>query len=124
VILLDSNALYWWMTEPAQLAPRACEAASGALGTVSVSVASIWELEVKRSAGRLTLPARAWEDFAEESFSVLSIEMADALAAARLPRHHADPFDRIIIAQASHRGLTIVTRDRAFGAYGVPTILA
>jgi PIN domain nuclease of toxin-antitoxin system len=50
--------------------------------------------------------------------------MADALAAAKLPRHHADPFDRIIIAQATHRGLTIVTRDRAFGAYGVPTILA
>jgi PIN domain nuclease of toxin-antitoxin system len=54
----------------------------------------------------------------------VSIEMADAQAAARLPRHHANPFDRIIIAQATRRRLTIVARDRAFEAYGVSTILA
>jgi len=55
---------------------------------------------------------------------VIAIERADAVAAARLPLHERDPFDRTIIAQALARGLTIVTRDGAFGVYGVPILAA
>jgi PIN domain nuclease of toxin-antitoxin system len=124
MILLDSNALFWWMSDPSILRPEARAAAAGERGLVHVSVASIWELEIKRVAGRLALPSSAWDSFAEEGFALLDLTMADVIEAARLHRHHDDPFDRVIIAQAQRRSLTIVSRDRSFLAYGVSLITA
>ena len=92
-----------------------------------ISVATIWEAAIKHAAGRLRLPEPPVESLSEvaleaEGFHVLTIRAAHAIAAATLPRHHRDPFDRMIIAQASAEGLTIVTSDPEFHAYGVPTL--
>ena len=89
-----------------------------------MSVATPWELEIKRRAGKLVLDERAWTEPRLAAFRLLPIEFEDALAAARLPLHHRDPFDRMIIAQALRRQLTIVTTDRAFDAYEVAVLPA
>jgi PIN domain nuclease of toxin-antitoxin system len=101
--LLDSGAL------------RQVEASA----RLSLSATSVWELEIKARAGKLDLPADLWDELPG-----LAIERADAVAAARLPLDDRDPFDCTIIAQALARGLTIVTRDGAFGVYGVPILAA
>lgn len=121
--LLDSNAVLWWATEPEELSEESRASLSMSPRLV-LSVASIWELEIKVAAKKLERPVGLWHDLADVGIDVIAIEQADALAAARLPLHHRDPFDRMIIAQALARGLTIVTRDAAFAAYGVPLLIA
>ena len=87
-----------------------------------VSVASLWEIEIKIAAKRLKLPPDFSDLVIEDSYEILDISLAHALASARLPRHHGDPFDRLLIAQAQAEGLTILTADRKFAAYDVAVI--
>jgi PIN domain nuclease of toxin-antitoxin system len=87
---------------------------------VLVSAASIWEIEIKRATGRLEAPGDVGERALDEGFAPLSITFEHALAAGRLPRHHRDPFDRMLVAQASIDGLTLVTADGELSAYEVP----
>ena len=122
-LLLDSSALLWLTVEPSQLASGALQRID-ASARLFLSVVSVWELEIKARAGKLDIPADLWDELPALAIEVIAIELADAVAAARLPLHHRDPFDRMIIAQALARGLTIVTRDQAFGAYGVPILAA
>lgn len=122
-LLLDSGALLWLTVEPSQLASGALQRID-ASARLFLSVVSVWELEIKARAGKLDIPADLWDELPALAIEVIAIELADAVAAARLPLHHRDPFDRVIIAQALVRGLTIVTRDQAFGAYDVPILAA
>jgi PIN domain nuclease of toxin-antitoxin system len=122
-LLLDSNALLWLTVEPSQLASGALQHID-ASARLFLSVVSVWELEIKARAGKLDIPADLWDELPALAIEVIAIELADAVAAARLPLHHRDTFDRMIIAQALARGLTIVTRDQAFGAYGIPILAA
>jgi PIN domain nuclease of toxin-antitoxin system len=122
-LLLDSNALLWLTVEPGKLDPRTLQQID-ASARIFLSVASIWELEIKAAARKLNRPPDLWSDLRHLGIDVIAIEQADALAAARLSMHHRDPFDRMIIAQALARGLTIVTRDDAFASYGVPILRA
>jgi PIN domain nuclease of toxin-antitoxin system len=89
---------------------------------VYFSAASAWELEIKAARGKLSLPAN-WL-LAAESTGFLQIPVTATLAqaSARLPWHHSDPFDRMIIAQAMEHGLQVATRDAFFGPYGVPVL--
>jgi PIN domain nuclease of toxin-antitoxin system len=91
---------------------------------VAVSAASAWEVSIKRALGKLTAPADLVEQMARQRFSQLPITVAHALMAGALPRHHDDPFDRMLVAQARIEGLTLVTRDPRIGLYDVPTIPA
>ena len=83
----------------------------------------MWEIEIKAKSGKLVRPAAdvvaaaGWEGYAE-----LAISARHAEAAGRLPLHHADPFDRVVIAQARTEGLTVVTRDGAFEPYDVDVL--
>ena len=123
MLLLDSNAFLFWTVTPKVLSASV----RGELATsprLYLSVVSIWELEIKVARGRLSVPPELWDDLPQIGIEVLPIEKADALAAARLPSHHRDPFDRMIVAQALARGLTIVTRDAALMAYGAPILAA
>ncbi|NIR60582.1 MAG: type II toxin-antitoxin system VapC family toxin [Gammaproteobacteria bacterium] len=86
---------------------------------IFASAASVWELEIMHAKGKLTLPGSVLEGLAKMSVPALSIDAEDAAAAATLPRHHDDPFDRMLVAQAMRRSLTIVTSDDGFKAYGV-----
>ena len=87
---------------------------------VHVSAATVWELSIKAALGKLDLDgADLVEEIEANGFVELPMTARHSLAAATLPRHHDDPFDRMLIAQARIEGLTIVTRDPAFRDYGV-----
>ncbi len=123
-LLLDSHVLLWALVEPARLAgPAATEIASPA-NAVFVSTASVWELEIKRACGKLVLPDDWLGALDEAGFVDLPIKRHHGMTAARLPWHHRDPFDRLLIAQAMTEGLRFVTADRFAAAYGVPVLAA
>lgn len=122
-LLLDSHAYLWWLSDDAQLSVTARLAIASPANAVLVSAATIWEIEIKRALGKLD----AGDDdlvaeIAANGFGDLAIGPSHAAAAARLPRHHSDPFDRMLIAQALAEGLACVTADPAFRDYGVATL--
>jgi PIN domain nuclease of toxin-antitoxin system len=122
-ILLDSHALLWALHAPDRLEKRAAAEISDSRQGVYFSAASVWELEIKAAKGKLTLPD-GWIDAAEETgFLPLPITAADARASARLPWHHNDPFDRVLVAQAIEHGLRLATRDAWIEAYDVPVLV-
>ena len=91
---------------------------------VAVSAASIWELEIKIAAGKLQSDVELLEEIRRVGYRVLPIAAEHGVAAARLPPHHRDPFDRMLIAQAQLEGLTVVTSDPRFERYAVATMPA
>jgi PIN domain nuclease of toxin-antitoxin system len=89
-----------------------------------VSMATVWELEIKRGLGKLDLGDFDWlTAVTDEIIEVVNITLDDTIRAARLPLHHRDPFDRMIIAQALNRNATVVTREEVFGQYGVNVLV-
>jgi PIN domain nuclease of toxin-antitoxin system len=121
-ILLDTHVLIWW-DENSRLS-RAARSAIETSEQVYVSAVSGWEIALKASLGRLR-PIRTVAAALEDSqFEELPLRLRHTEAITRLPWHHRDPFDRMLIGQALSERLTIVTRDRAFDAYGVPLITA
>ena len=127
-VLLDTHTLLWLVSEPSRVADAALEVLSKPTTTVSVTAASAWEIGIKTRLGRLdgdTLLATWSEVLADMNTVELPIESADAILAARLPWEHRDPFDRVIVAQALRRNLTIATRDaRMLDAALTPTVKA
>lgn len=122
-LLLDSHAFLWWLAEDPKLSAGARQAVADPSSTVHVSAATIWELSIKAFLGKLDLDgADLVEEIEENDFSELAITARHSVVAATLPRHHDDPFDRMLIAQAQAEGLTIVTRDPKFRAYGIDII--
>ncbi len=120
ILLLDGHAFLWWVFEDRRLsdAARAAMAENRCL----VSAATIWELAIKRATGKLEAPESLPQAVQREGFGELPVTAAHGDAAGQLPLHHPDPFDRMLVAQARAEGLSIVTRDRAFAAYGVPVV--
>jgi PIN domain nuclease of toxin-antitoxin system len=118
-LLLDSHAYLWWLMGAPELSPAAREAMADPGNTVLVSAATIWEMEIKRALGRLDVgDADLVAEIEANGFGELPVRARHATAAATLPRHHDDPFDRMLIAQSTAEGLTCVTRDRVFEEYG------
>jgi PIN domain nuclease of toxin-antitoxin system len=122
-LLLDTHTLIWWAHDRA-IAPEAGNAIRAPENPVVVSAASIWEVEIKVRTGKLELEADLATGSAEHGFERLPITFDHAVAAGRLPRHHADPFDRMLVAQAQLEGLTLVTRDPVFDRYAVAVLKA
>ena len=91
---------------------------------VYVSAASAWEMAIKAAIGKLRVPDDLEAQLQRHRFEQLPISIAHALAVTVLPRHHADPFDRMLVAQASIESLTLVTTDPQLGVYGVPILRA
>lgn len=123
-LLLDTHALLWWLEDSAQLSDAAREAIADGGNEIAVSAASAWEIAIKRAAGKLRVPDDLDTVVETSGFSSLPITIEHALAAGALPPHHRDPFDRMLVAQASLEGMTIATRDPRFDPYGVPTLRA
>ncbi len=119
-LLLDTHVLIWW-DEGRRLAAGA-RRAIGEADAVYVSAASAWEIAIKVGLGRLH-PTRTVEQAATESgFLELPVTFRHAELVAALPKHHRDPFDRLLIAQAEAENLTLVTRDPVFRRYSAATI--
>ena len=121
-ILLDSHALLWALHAPSRMRPTAVAEIRDTRQAVFFSAASAWELEIKAAKGKLILP-RDWLLVAESTgFLQIPVTAIVAQASARLPWHHTDPFDRLLVAQAMEHGLRIATRDATFGTYGVAVL--
>lgn len=125
-LLLDTQALLWWKEGSRKLGPRARRTIEREAATVHVSAVSAWEIAIKSRAGRLTLdsPLHLWmpDELQRNGFIMLSVTVEQAVSVAALPDHHSDPFDRLLIVQARHEGLTITTADTAFEDYDVPLL--
>ena len=120
-LLLDTHALIWWLSNDF-ISVKAKEAIADPDNIVFVSAASAWEIAIKKSLGKLQAPDDLNVQIDEKRFRPLAISIDHALTVEKLPLHHQDPFDRILIAQALYENLIIVTRDRKFGLYEVKTI--
>jgi PIN domain nuclease of toxin-antitoxin system len=116
--LLDTHALLWWLADEG-LTDRTRDAIADPANLIMVSAASAWEISIKKALGKLSVPDDLERQVDESGFAALPISIAHGLAAGQLPRHHDDPFDRMLIAQACAEGLTIVTHDKRFSDYNV-----
>ncbi len=119
-LLLDTHILVWAVMDPGRLRPALREAVVAPSHTVFVSAATAWEIAIKAALGRLRFPLDRFEAvLADTGFDHLPITAAHGIAAGGLPRHHADPLDRMLVAQAQVEDLVLVSDDRAFPPYGV-----
>ena len=123
-LLLDTHVLLWWLADDPRLSEVAAEAIASADNDVLVSAGSVWEIEIKRAKGTLETPDDLLEEIESAGFRLLPIEAVHAQAAGRLPRHHDDPFDRMLVAQAAAQSATLVTSDAALPPYGIATLAA
>jgi PIN domain nuclease of toxin-antitoxin system len=125
--MLDTHTFLWWASERgARLSGRAREVLIDGTTDVALSIASVWEIAIKVSGGRMALPApieRYIPDrLRHHGFELMSIELPHVFRASSLPNIHRDPFDRMLIAQAQIEGLPILTADPAISRYDVETI--
>jgi PIN domain nuclease of toxin-antitoxin system len=123
-LLLDTHVLLWWLDNPKQLSGEALGAIRDEKNAVFVSAAIVWEIIIKKALDKLTAPENLDEVIAENRFDPLAITLEHALALEKLPQHHRDPFDRMLVAQALVEGLTIVSRNSQIAKYPVDQILA
>ena len=111
ILLLDANALVWWLTADPTLSDGARSAIRDDRNDVLVSAATVWELAIKRANRKLRLAENLSEAIERAGFKGLRVTSADAEAAAALPLHHRDPFDRMVVAHALGLDATVVSRD-------------
>jgi PIN domain nuclease of toxin-antitoxin system len=124
ILLLDAHALLWWLADDATLEAVARAAIASPANDVLVSAATVWEIEIKRALGKLDAPDGLVDAVEASAFQALPISPADAERAGRLPPHHRDPFDRMLVAQAMRLDAVIVSRDDAFAPYGLEVLPA
>lgn len=124
-LLLDTQAFLWFMAGDVRLSRPARRAIEREATALLLSAASVWEMAIKASLGRLTLPGSAAEytrSKLDSGLEMLPIDWSHAAAVETLPVHHRDPFDRLLIAQAQLEGLRIVSGDPAFRKYQVQVL--
>jgi len=120
-LLLDTHVVIWWQTDDHRLNGAARHAIATA-DIVWLSAASGWEATIKAALGRLRLDEPFSVVVHADDFTELPISLEHTARLAGLAPHHADPFDRLLVAQALVEGATLVSHDRALEPYNVPTI--
>jgi PIN domain nuclease of toxin-antitoxin system len=127
-LLLDTHAFLWSASEPERFSQRTRAAIEDSSNEVFVSAAVAWEITVKHAVGKLEIPGDPTiyvpARIRTLGFKSLPIVQEHALAVYKLPRHHRDPFDRIMVAQAQVEGLTFVTSNSEILKYPVSTLAA
>jgi PIN domain nuclease of toxin-antitoxin system len=122
LLLLDTHAFLWWSADDPALGPNARSAIADGDNIVFVSAATAWEIATKRESGKLDAPGDIVGWIRQGGFTELAIELEHAVLSAELPKHHRDPFDRLLVAQAAIEELTLVTADAEIVKYGVATL--
>ncbi|MGB8771360.1 MAG: type II toxin-antitoxin system VapC family toxin [Candidatus Korobacteraceae bacterium] len=125
IALLDTHALRWWLDGSARLSPSARSAIGAVANSMVVSAVVPWELAIKTNIGKFDSQVllSQWNEILNaQGFSELPIDSSHAIRAGLLPRHHSDPFDRVLVAQAQATGWPIISADPVFEAYGVRRI--
>lgn len=123
--LLDTHVFLWIASGDPRLTPTALAVFVDSEQECFLSAASVWEIAIKSSLGKLVLAtslARIVGDGMERGLRVLDVTADHAFAIERLPYHHRDPFDRLLVAQAIHEGMYLVSSDAKLDAYGVTRI--
>jgi PIN domain nuclease of toxin-antitoxin system len=123
-LLLDTHVFLWWLADDPSLGSETRDAIADSRNVVYVSAATVWEIAIKKSLGKLEAPDDMSSIIEAEGFEPLPIDAFHAEQAGQLPPHHRDPFDRMLIAQGQAEGLSIVTHDRNFARYGVRVVHA
>ncbi len=122
-LLLDTHALLWFHQRHPSISSSVRDAIANSDNECFVSIASLWEIAIKISLGKLRLPLSLDEfiqrNILDAGFSLLNIEVRHLLAVADLPRHHGDPFDRLLIVQSLCDSLTLVSCETQFDKYGI-----
>lgn len=123
--ILDTRTFLWWITDSELLGRKARQILRDPENELYLSAASGWEIAIKMRLGRITISGELEsvipEQMATNAILGLPIHMSHALRTYRLPRHHRDPFDRILVAQAMVEDMPIITRDKAIKQYEVQT---
>lgn len=124
--LLDTHTFLWWNLEDPQLSARVREIITNGGNEIFLSAASAWEIAIKAAKGRLTLPDDPAQYIAERMslyrFQSLPVQISHACLVYRLPSHHSDPFDRLLIAQSQVEGLPLLSGDSEIARYDVEII--
>lgn len=123
-LLLDTHALLWALSDDPRLSAEARHRISDPATDVVVSSASAWEISIKQALGKLDAPDDLADVIEAARMRPLPITVSHALLAGRLPRHHDDPFDRMLVAQAVLEGLILMTSDRRLNSYEVDVVPA
>ncbi len=118
-LLLDTHIFLWWLADDPALSAKAREVIGNGNNMVYISAASVWEISVKKSLGKLEAPENIEAIVEQERFQKLPITLGHGEAAGQLPTHHRDPFDRMLIAQARCEDLILVTVDQDISKYQV-----
>jgi PIN domain nuclease of toxin-antitoxin system len=125
-LLLDTHTFLWWNEASPRLSKKALVLLSDPANTLLLSVVSAWELVLKTQTGKLRLPESlnvyVPTRMAHYAMHALPVSLAHALASESLPLHHRDPFDRLLIAQATIEGVPIVTADPEFRRYAIKVV--
>jgi PIN domain nuclease of toxin-antitoxin system len=118
-LLLDTHILLWALADDSRLPAVVRAAVADGRNRVLVSAASSWEIAIKKALGKLRSPDDLVEQVEHARFEPLDITIEHTLGVAELPLHHADPFDRLLVAQARADRLTLVTMDSKLQPYEV-----
>ncbi len=122
-ILLDTHIFLWMMDEPERLSSNAAALLRDFDNELFLSVASVWEIQIKLNMRKLTLsqplPVLIQSQREANQIQILPIELRHVYALANLPPHHRDPFDRLLIAQAQSETMPVLTADGVFMAYNI-----
>ncbi len=122
-LLVDAHTLIWAVDDPSKLSPPAATALQDAGNDLLLSAGTIWEIAIKVGLGKLSLsmPYRQWmnQAISDLGMTVLPITVEYADAQGNLPKHHGDPFDRLLVAQARVENMALVSADPGFDPYGI-----
>ena len=124
-LLLDTCVLLWWLDDPTTLLSKeASTAIKEPDNRIIVSVVSVWEIAIKKALGKLEAPDNLKKMIADAEFELMPIDYEHAWQVKDLPPYHRDPFDRLLVSQATTENLTLVTRDSYLEVYNVPILEA
>lgn len=122
--LLDTHVFIWAMEDNKRLQQEIKDTISSSKNKVFVSVSTIWEITIKKSLKKLKTPFDIEASIEKTGLQVIPIQITHALKIEKLPLHHKDPFDRILIAQAKVENLTLITADQKIWQYKLSLIKA
>jgi PIN domain nuclease of toxin-antitoxin system len=121
-LLLDTHAALWFLSGDDRLSTSARQHLTDPANRVLLSAAVVWEIAIKRALGKITVPDEYLALLLNAGVGALAVSVEHAAAVERLPPHHRDPFDRMLVAQAIAEGAAVVTRDEALRRYGVTLV--
>ena len=121
-LLLDTHVLLWWLSNHTSLTTKAAAVIKDGGNDIFVSAVTGWEISIKRALGKLKAPDDLEEALETNRFNHLPISIRHGLVAGSLPRHHDDPFDRMLISQSHVEGMTLISADQIIKKYDISVI--